>query len=272
MAEETPRVKQVEHSNLVRLLGMFGWICYGLVHLIIAGLAVQVALGDPREQTGPQGAVGKIAEQPLGVGLLTVLAAGLLAFASSQFLLSIIGFGWVRNHPTRISRQAGAAGRGVVALGIGVLAARKAAGGQIGTGNTQQKGLTAILLSVPAGQVLVGLLAAAILVVGGATVRRGVIRSFTEDLDMNRLPDGTRKWVERTGIAGWIAKGLAYAGIGALFGAAALNADAKKSGGLDQALHVLAAYPLGQLALTIIAVGFGAFGMFCFAAARAHRR
>ncbi|QUH02473.1 DUF1206 domain-containing protein [Saccharopolyspora erythraea] len=272
MAGLVRRARQVENSGLVRFLGVAGWSAYGLVHLVIAGLALQIALGDRAEHAAPQGAIGKLAAQPMGTVVLVVLAVGLFGFALSQFCLALIGFGWVREQAVRVTRQLGAAGRGVVAVGIGGLAVKQLMGSPTGSGNSQQQGLTATLLTLPAGGLLVGLVAAVVLAVAVATIRRGVLRSFEEDMDMRSFPGGVRRWVRRLGVVGWIAKGLAYLSIAGLFAAAALSVDARKSGGLDQALHLLAGYPFGQVALVAIAAGFAAFAVFCVAAAAAHRR
>ncbi len=77
--------------------------------------------------------------------------------------------------------------------------------------------------------------------------------------------------MRRLGLVGWTSKGAAYAVIGVLVGLAALRANAAESGGLDKALHTLAAQPFGVLLLALMALGFAAFGVYCFAAARAHR-
>ncbi|HEY0447759.1 DUF1206 domain-containing protein, partial [Actinophytocola sp.] len=41
--------------------------------------------------------------------------------------------------------------------------------------------------------------------------------------------------------------------------------------GLDAALRTLAAQPFGTIALVVVALGLAAFGVYCFAAARAHK-
>ena len=51
------------------------------------------------------------------------------------------------------------------------------------------------------------------------------------------------------GKAGYSAKGVAFAIVGGLFVYAAVTHDAKKSGGLDQALHKVLQQPFGQLLL-----------------------
>ncbi|RKT89122.1 protein of unknown function [Saccharopolyspora antimicrobica] len=263
---------RAERNTPVRLMGMAGWACYGLIHLVIAWLAVEVAFGRPQEQPAPQGAIAKIAQQPVGTALLALLAAGLIAFALSQFAMAAIGFDWVRGRGTRIARKLGALGRAVLSLGLGVLAARQFTGVQVGSSSAQQKQFTAGVLELPAGRIFVGLLAAVVLVVAVATIRRGLIKSFLEDLDLSGMSARAKAWIKRCGVIGWVAKGVAYASIGVLFAAAAVSRDARQSGGLDQALHLLAANDPGKVALGLIAFGFVAFAIFCFAAARTHRR
>ncbi|MFI0468979.1 DUF1206 domain-containing protein [Saccharopolyspora sp. 5N102] len=253
-------------------MGVLGWACYGFIHIVIAWLAVEVALGDQHEEPAPQGAIGKIAQQPVGFLLLAVLAVGLIAFGISQLIMAAIGFGWVPGRATRAARKSGALGRAVLALGLGALAARQSIGGRPGMSSAQQQRLTADLLVLPAGRLAVGLVAVAVLVIAIATIRRGVIRSFEEDLDLRPLSEGARAWVKRCGVIGWVAKGVAYACIAILFAAAAASSDPRQSGGLDLALRLLAGYSVGKVALGLIAFGFVAFGVFCFAAARTHRR
>ncbi|MER7010181.1 DUF1206 domain-containing protein [Saccharopolyspora sp. NPDC000359] len=272
MADVTRQARRAERSTAVRVLGALGWTCYGFIHLIIAWLAVEVSLGEPRKQPAPQGAIAEIARQPVGSAVLVTLAVGLVGFAASQAIMAVIGFRWVTGRPTRATRKLGALGRAVFSLGLGVLAAKQLTGQRVGSSSAGQQHLTADLLRLPAGWVIVALVSAVVLVIAVATARRGVIRSFLEDLDVRCLSERARRWVERTGIVGWVAKGIAYASIGLLFAAAAISSDPHKSGGLDQALHLLAGYLVGRIALWLIAAGFVAFAVFCFAAARTHRR
>ena len=127
------------------------------------------------------------------------------------------------------------------------------------------------LLALPFGQVLVGLVALFVIGLGVMVARKGVKKSFEDDLNMSELPPATRSWVERLGRIGWIGKGASYALIGVLVAFAAINADPSESGGMDKALHTLAAQPYGVIALVVIAVGFLGFGAYCFAAAKAHK-
>jgi hypothetical protein len=56
-----------------------------------------------------------------------------------------------------------------------------------------------------------------------------------------------------------------------LLGLAAIRSNPGEAGGLDAALRTLAAQPFGTFLLIAVAIGFAAYGIFCFAAARSHR-
>ncbi|MFC6091487.1 DUF1206 domain-containing protein [Saccharothrix lopnurensis] len=246
-------------------------VCYGVVHVLLAALTAQVVLGDSGERTDQKGAVAEIAKTSFGPVLLWVLAIGLFAFALWQVTLAISGYTWDTEKRKRIYHRFGSAGRAITGVAIGVAAVNYAVGSSQSSSTEQSQTWTARLLSVPFGQVLVGVVALAIIVLGALVMRKGVKKSFEKDLDMSRLPPGSRQWVERLGRIGWIGKGLAYALIGVLVGLAAINADPSRSGGMDKALHTLAAQPYGVFVLAVIAVGFLGFGVYCFAAAKAHK-
>jgi Domain of Unknown Function (DUF1206) len=65
-----------------------------------------------------------------------------------------------------------------------------------------------------------------------------------------------------------LAKGIALATVGALFIWAAVSYDPKTAGGLDVALTALRQQSLGPWLLTVVAIGIGCFGLYCFAWAR----
>jgi hypothetical protein len=74
----------------------------------------------------------------------------------------------------------------------------------------------------------------------------------------------TRRTAVRLGQFGYIAQGAAFAIVGVLLTEAAITNDASKSRGLDEALRTLAGQPFGTLLLIVVAVGFAAFGVYCF--------
>nr|WP_191243899.1 DUF1206 domain-containing protein [Amycolatopsis deserti] len=246
-------------------------VCWGLVHLVVAYLAVRVAFGDGGKEADQKGALQEVGSTAAGQAMLWVLAVGLVAFGVWQFLMAARGYTWVLKRGKRLRKRVGSGARGVVVLALAYTAIRLATGSGSANGNQPQQEFTARLLQLPAGQALVAVAGAAVIAVGVAAAVKGIKRSFLDDLNTPKLPTGSKKWVEWLGSAGYVAKGVVYVIIGGLLGYAALRSDAGQAGGVDKALRTLAAQPYGVVLLVVVAAGLAAFGIYCFAAARAHK-
>ncbi|WP_235926051.1 DUF1206 domain-containing protein [Actinokineospora pegani] len=263
--------RRAQDNGGIKVLGRVGMACFGLVYLIVAYLAVQVAVGGSGQQADQTGALSEIASKPFGAVLLWVLAIGLLAFGVWQLLMAATSFHWVEEGAKRTVKRLGAAGRGVVGISVAIASIRIATGSGSQGGDSKQQEMTGKLLALPAGPVIVGVVALVVIGVGVASIVSGVRKSFMKDLDTSELPNGSRRWVEKLGMVGHIAKGVGIAIIGILLGFAALNSDAGEAGGLDAALRTLAGQPFGTALLIVVALGFAAFAAYCLAAAKAHR-
>ncbi len=260
-----------EKSDTAQLLGRIGMACYGVVHLVVAYLAAQVAFGDS-EQADQKGALQQVGSTAFGQVLLWILAIGLVLFGLWQFLMAATGYEWVSGGK-RTRKRIGAAARGVVVLVLGFTAFRIATGsGGGGSGNQSQQEFTAKLLQLPAGRALVVIAAACILGVAIAAGVKGVKKKFLEDLDTQELPGKTKRWIGGIGRTGYLAKGVVLGIVAILLAIAGFTADPNKAGGLDAALKTLAAQPFGTVLLIVVALGLASFGAYCFGAAWAHKR
>jgi hypothetical protein len=266
MSRATQAAQQAQTSRPIQILGRLGMSGYGVVHLLVAWVALQTAFGGGG-QADQKGAVSEIAAQPFGQVLLWILAILLAGFGVWQLLAAAVGYQWMQDEKQRLRRRVGVGGRGVVVLALAAYAVKLTVGGGGSSSDRQEQDVTATLLGLPAGQALVVALAVAILIAAGVLGYRGVSRKFLEDLDTSKLP----QIVELLGVVGYVAKGVAYGVIGILTAIAAFTADPKQTGGLDKALHTLAGQPFGVVLLTAVAVGFAAFGVYCFGDARCRR-
>jgi hypothetical protein len=270
MSRATQEAREAETSRPVQVIGRLGMSGYGVVHLLVAWLAVQTAFGGGGE-TDQKGAVSAVAAQPFGSVLLWILAVLLAGFGLWQLLAAAVGYQWMPDEKQRLRRRIGVAGRGVVVLGLAAYAIKLTLGGGGSGGNQEEQDATARLLGLPAGPALVVAVAVVIVIAAAVIGYRGASRKFLEDLDTNKLPPKTRRIVELLGVVGYLAKGVAYGVLGVLTAIAAITADPKKTGGLDKALHTLAGQPYGVVLLTAVAIGFAAFGVYCFGDARCRR-
>ena len=261
-----------EKSNTAQYLGRAGMACWGVVHLIVAYLALQIALGGGQGREADQkGALQEVGQESFGQVLLWVLAVGLVLFGLWQFLMAATGYEWVSGGQ-RTRKRIGAAARGVVVLGLGYTAIRLATGSGGGSGSQKQQEFTAKVLQLPAGPFLVGCVAVGVAIVAGAAAVKGIKQTFLQDLDVSELPGRSRRWVGWLGTTGYLAKAVVFAVAAILLAIAGLSSDARKAGGLDAALKTLAAQPFGAVLLTVVALGLAAFGVYAFAAAWAHKR
>jgi hypothetical protein len=78
------------------------------------------------------------------------------------------------------------------------------------------------------------------------------------------MSPSTHRLVQRLGVAGYSAKGVAYGIAGLLFVVAAVTYDAEKARGLDATIKTVSGQAYGSILLTLIALGVLAFGIFCF--------
>jgi hypothetical protein len=256
-------------GQVVDVLGRIGLVGYGVVHLLVAWLALAVAFGIPDDPPDAQGAVATIADTPGGTLALGMGAFCLLAFALWQLTAAAIGFRWVRGGE-RVRKRAGAVAKSIATGSLAVLVVDSLVDhGQQGT--TSAQSLAAALLALPAGRFLLGAVACVILVLAGTMTYTGVRRTFMGDLDLRRVNDLTRRAIEVLGMAGTLSRALALAVVGLLAGGAALFEDPNRAGGLDTALRALGSTALGASLLVVVAVGFAAFGLFCVADAATRR-
>jgi hypothetical protein len=239
---------------------------YGLVHLLVAWIAVQVAWHEAGgSSANSTGALRSLAGEPLGDLLLWVVAVGFVALAAWQLTEAIWGH---RRHSGagRTFHRLGSAGRVVIYLALAYSAVRIVTSSSSGGGQADE--LSAQLMQLPAGQLIVGALGLGIVAIGAYIAYKGVTRSFTDDLSFDGTSGGSGTAIVRVGVAGHLAKGVALAIVGALFVWAAVTYDPQRAGGLDVALTTLRSQPLGPWLLTTVALGIGCFGLYCFGWAR----
>jgi sterol desaturase/sphingolipid hydroxylase (fatty acid hydroxylase superfamily) len=253
--------KQVENSEWLERAVRIGLASYGVVHLLIAWLALQLAFGDSSGAANQRGAMRQLSQQSFGKPLLWVIALGFVALAIWQAFDAVWGH---RKHDgaKRTFKRVGSAGKVVLYLVLAYTAVKTAVGSS--SSSSSKDGMTATVMSWPLGQVIVGLGGLAIVAVGGYLVSRAVRKSFENDLQPQATSGATGTTVVRLGQIGYTAKGVALAIVGLLFIWAAVTYDPKKAGGLDAALHRLVAQPFGPWLLAVVAVGIGCFGVFCF--------
>jgi hypothetical protein len=245
------------HEAGVKRIGRAGVAAEGVVYLLIAWLAAQVALGSGNGSADSSGALAQVAAKPYGVVLLLVLALGFLAMLVWQVVAVITA--------DKTSHRVSAVAKAVAAGALAASSLRFATGGGSSSGQQQQT-LTQRVLEAPGGPVLVVVVGLAIVGIGLATIVRGVQKKFEDKVEGSLSPS-----VTALGVAGWAARGVAFGVLGALVVVSATG-DTGKSRGLDAAFHEIAAQPFGTVLLLLVALGLAAYAVFQLVTARRRSR
>jgi hypothetical protein len=263
------KAEQAGDSTSLEMVARAGLIAYGVVHLLIGWLAVQIAWSASGSKSADtSGALKTLASQPFGRILLWLVAVGLVALALWQ--VSEVIWGYRNSDGTeRVRKRAASAASAVIYAALGFSAASFALGS--GTSSSQsQKHATSGVLAWPGGRVIVVVAGLIIIGVGVGHVIKGVQKSFAEEIDTSPMSPVARKSVAQLGQVGYIAKGVALGVVGGLLSYATLTFDRQRQG-LDGAMQTILAQPFGKFLLTAAALGFVAFGLFAILQSRYRR-
>lgn len=272
---------QIGRSDALEHLARVGLAAYGVIHVLVAWLALQLAWGGGGREADQSGAMATLAGNPFGRPLLWVVAVGLVSLAVWQLAeilrwrTALPGSGDGRQDDGRqddgrkkaVRKTAKSVGKAVVYTALAVTALKFAAGGGQSSAQ-QQQDRTAGVFGWPGGRFLVVLVGLVLVCAGGYHVYKGFSKRFLKQIDLAEAPPRTTRVITRLGQAGFPGKGVALALAGGLFCYAAITYDPSKARGLDGALRAVASAPFGEVLLTLVAAGILAFGAFLFARAR----
>ena len=250
------------NSKSLEYLARGGFVAYGIIHLLFAWLAMQVALGDSSGETDQGGALQTIGEQSGGKFLLILIIIGMVAMAIWQAFEAAIGESGPQNKQAMAERVISGC-RAILYLYFAYLAYNVVSGASKSQADSSQSA-TSSVMDHSGGRFLIGLIGVVVVGIGVGLVIYGVKKKFEEHLNTGQMTQSVRQTVRRLGVAGYSAKGVAYGIVGILIVSAAVTYDAEKARGLDGALKTLSSQSYGPWLLGLIALGIAAFGVYCF--------
>lgn len=259
---------QVGGSSMpFELLARAGLTAYGFIHILVGWLALLMAWGGSAgESSDLSGALRTVAKQPFGKVMLGLVAGCLVALALWQASESIWGY---RNRAGAKRKRIATGIKAVVYAALGVSAGSVAFGSRPSS-SAQQREATSGVLSLPAGRVMVVAAGMIIVGVGLAHMVKGGKKSFLKEIDTSSMSPLALQGVTLLGQIGYIAKGVVVVAVGALLTYATVTFDPQMQG-LDGALQTILAQPSGKMLLTVLALGFVAFGLFAMLQSRYRR-
>ncbi|MFI9377586.1 DUF1206 domain-containing protein [Streptomyces parvulus] len=247
-----------------------GLTARGVIYLLVGVLALQIAFGTGNREADRGGALEEIADKPFGAVMLWALGIGLVGMA--LWRLSEAAFGATGKDGHKAKKRLPAAARCVfyAFVAYSVLAFAAGAGGS-GSSDQQSRDVTRKVLEMPAGQWVVGLAGAGIVVAGVVIAVQAIRRSYHKKLKLGALSSRARTLLDVTGVGGGVARGAVFAAAGAFAVRAAVDYQPDQAKGLDDTLRSFAQTPLGPWLLALVAAGLVLFGVFSFALARWRR-
>jgi hypothetical protein len=252
-------------SDTVQRLARLGLAGRGLVYLVVAGLAANIARGSHAE-ADRQGALRTIGSTLPGRLALVVVAAGFAGYAAWRFVEAT-----VRPGDKGVGGRVASFAKGCLYTAFVVTTLAFAVTEKSESGDAKQQDWTARVLGWPAGRVLVAAAGLALVGAGGYNAYRALSGRYRKHLKDEELSRDAEPWVTAVAVTGLLARGLAFALVGVFVGEAALRYDPDKARGLDGALRTLARAPYGRWLLLAVAVGLGAYGLWSFVEARYRR-
>lgn len=259
--------RQAHNSEWVDRAARIGLVAYAIVYVLLGWLAIQLALGHSSGKPSSTGAMRELTQQPLGGVLIWVVALGMFLLVIWQLLEAAYGHR-DDDGTSRTGKRLMSVGKAILYGAVGVSGLKVATGSGGGGGSKSQESTTAKLMDLPGGQLIVGVVALAILAYGAYQIYVGWSEKHAEKLDAEGRSGDSGTAYLAFGKVGYTAKGLVIVIVGLLFGYAAVTHDAKKSGGVDQALFKVLDQPFGPVLLCAMGVGLICYGLFTLARAR----
>ncbi len=236
-------------------------------YIVLAALVAAVLLGRGDKELDRRGAIESVSGGVAGHALLLLLCAGFVSYIAWQLLRAI-----TRRHDQGDLANAGrrllALGTALVYAGFLITTVRVLTGSSSASPQSDQDSWTSRLLSASGGRVIVAAVGVGIIAVGLILFGYAASRKFESPLDMRAMSPAMRRMAAVLGVIGQSARGLVFGIVGGFVLSAALADDASRSKGLDASLRTLAAQRFGAIALSVVALGFLAFGLYSLLDAR----
>lgn len=271
-AEEFAR----DHPFVVKF-GRVGWMAKGLVYGLTGVLAFLIGLhaaanssssgGSEASQTG---AIARIAQNPFGVALLVVVAAGLVLYSLWRLVSVVMPgdndlAGWL----TRAGYLVSAITYLVLAW-TAITFARHPGKPDDGE-DSKIEAFTSDLMSKSYGRVAVFVTGSVLIVIAAVFVWKAVSARFEKQL----LPGGvgpiSHDMLVVLGRVGWVGRAGMMAVIGFFLARAAVRFEPEDAQGLDGSLRKAAGSGLGTTLVIVVGVGLLVYGAFCVLSAPKRR-
>jgi hypothetical protein len=255
-------------SPVLVMLGRAGYAAKGFVYVVMGALAAKAALGAGGKTTDTRGAIGVIADGPMGTIALVAIGVGLIGYMLWRLVAAVTDAEGEGDEPTKLAVRGAQAARGIAYGVLGVQALRALDGDDVGSQGAAARHWTARLLDMPFGRALVVAVGIGVLGYAAYQLYRAASDKAKKHLDLASAGPTQATWIVRFGRFGIAARGVVFAMIGVLIVRAGLHENSGEAGGIAQSLQALGNASYGRLVLGAVAFGLIAYGAYQLATAR----
>jgi hypothetical protein len=223
-------------------------------YILLVYLITRLALASHgAQQPNAHGAIATVADEPFGIALLVVTAAGFAGFAGMRIWAAY------RDRDCSAWDRSRAALQGVFYLVLAWMPLSYALGNHA-TGKEQQQHQTvADLLHLPGGRVIVFTVGLVFCAVAAYQIRSGVDRDYVDGMAVDDAPRWVQRLVVASGTIGIPARALVFLPIGVFFMIAAVQGDPRHADGLDRELTSLTGNGWGDAVVALCVAGLLVF-------------
>lgn len=265
--------EEIVRHPYTKKIAEFGFYTKGFLFIVIGILALMVAFGQRGgELADPTGALTIIAQFTFGKILLIIFIFGALSHGVWNILRGAADVDNAGKNWQGIIKRCIAVGAGIFYLFLAATAWSIVTTVNVAVQNgTVQKSLTAIILALPLGAIVVFLVGLIMIGAGFNECYRGVTGKFQEDFQLYKSQGNKRRIIGVLGALSFTARAVIFSLIGYFFIIAAINGNPDEAIGFDGALWALANTAYGKTLLFIAAVGLICNGILSLYEARYRR-
>ena len=236
-----------------------GFFMKGVVYFLIGILATMTAFGLGGEINGKSGIFQFILEQPFGRILLAIVSIGLFGYTAWRWTQSFIAPEKDKNDLTSKLNRIGYFFSGFTYGTLASFAMKMAIEGVSNDTGGGRTTVIAKILELPAGAILVGIMALVIIGKGGYEIWKGISNKHMEKV--TNLGFKTKEAVRKAGQVGYISRGIVLLIIGYITGRAAIASNASMAGGTKSAFEFMFSTTSAWL-VGLVAFGLALYGLF----------
>lgn len=265
--------EEVVRHPYTKTLAEMGFYTKGFLFIVIGVLAILVAIGQKGgELADPTGALTRIAAVPYGKVILIIFIIGAVGHGAWNILRGAADVDDAGKNWQGISKRVIAGGIGVFYLFLAFTAWRIIAMAEVSVGSGAiQKTLTAVLLALPLGAILVALIGLIVIGAGVHECYAGITGKYQQNFRLYEIKGNKQRIISVLGFFGFLSRALIFGLIGYFFIWAAIKYNPEEAIGLDGALYALSQTYYGKTLLFIAAFGLICHGVLSLYEARYRR-